>query len=126
MTFVRLEVVDIFEVEQEITIKNNYNFQYNMEKFLLESGINMILDLDKLMYLNNSALGIIAHTAMMAKKNNKELVIAGIKQPISEIFEIVKFASFTQIFATRKEAIDYFTGKTEQEVSSVFFDKKDS
>ncbi|USB31747.1 STAS domain-containing protein [Paenibacillus sp. YPG26] len=108
MTYIHPDVPGILEIEHEITIKNTDEFRERMEKFLLESGSSLILDLDKVMYLNSSALGIIAHSAMSAKQHNKELVIAGIKPPINEIFEIVKFNAFMELFATRQEALEYF------------------
>ncbi|MER2105761.1 MAG: STAS domain-containing protein [Solibacillus sp.] len=111
MTFSQLAIADTFEIEHEITIKNMVIFQKNMDKFLLQSKKFMILNLQKVKYLNNSALKIIASAAITAKKNDKELVIVGIRPPIDEIFEIVKFSNFMELFATYDEAIAYFARK---------------
>ena len=110
MIFTHLEIADIFEVEHEITMNNTEDFKENIEMFLMNSSECMILDLERALYLNNSALRIIACSAMAAKNNNKELVIVGIKPPLNEIFEIVKITNYMRIFKTRKEAIDYFKG----------------
>lgn len=111
MKFIQLEIADTFEIAYEITMKNINDFQCKMDEFLVKSRNCMILDLDKVMYLNNSALGIIAHAVMRAKQAGKELVISGVKPPISEIFDIVNFSTFTKLFLTREEAVDYFCMK---------------
>lgn len=108
MIFIQQEIADTFVVDYDITFKKINDFQYNMEKFILQSGKYMILDLTKVMYLNNSALGIIAHAALKAKRYDKELVIVGNKPPLSEIFDIVKFNIFTKLFITHAEAVKYF------------------
>lgn len=116
MTFIKEDIADIFIVDYDITFKRVNDFQYHMEKFILQSEKYLILDLMKVMYLNNSALGIIAHTSLKAKEYNKELVIAGNNAPLNEIFEIVNFNIFTQLFTTRKEAIEYFQGLERSQV----------
>lgn len=111
MLFVQKKFVDILLIEEEITIKNSDDFKENMMRFLKEGKNQLILDLDSVLYLNSSALGIIAQTAMDAKKRNKELVISGIKPPISEIFDIVKFDTFMHLFPTLEEAEYYYEHK---------------
>ncbi|MDZ5474112.1 STAS domain-containing protein [Bacillus sp. 31A1R] len=112
MLIIEMDSMDILQVNQEITIKNVEQFKVNLES-LLESTQKryLILDLEKVTYLNSSALGCIADTAMKAKKVNKELVVAGIKPPIDEIFHIVKFEFFMELFKSKEEAVEYFSSK---------------
>ena len=79
MKFIQLDKADTFEIACEITMKNTTYFQCKMDEFLMKSTKNMILDMDKVMYLNNAALGIIAQAALRARQNDKELVISGVK-----------------------------------------------
>lgn len=108
MRLIKKNLLSILQVDKEITIKNADEFKENMEVFLDEAEKFLILDLTKVSYLNSAALGIIAHAAMNAKKSNKELVIAGVNPPISEIFEIVKFSTFMELFQTVEEAEEYY------------------
>ncbi|WP_246945139.1 STAS domain-containing protein [Bacillus pinisoli] len=109
MLLINKDLVDILKIEEEITIKNNEQFKLEMSKFLSDCRQFLVLDLDEVSYLNSSALGIIADTAMKAKKEHKELVLSGIKPPIDEIFKIVKFDTFMRLFPTLKEAEEYFS-----------------
>lgn len=111
MAIIQGENAETFEVEQEITLYNTVDFQKQLEIFLRNSGKNLILDLNKAKYVNNSALSIIVKSAIDAIKENRELVIAGMQPPISEIFELVQFNKFIKLFTTREEAIDYFKSK---------------
>ncbi|WP_042357686.1 STAS domain-containing protein [Bacillus rubiinfantis] len=108
MRVIEKDQVDIFQVFQELTIKNTRDFREKMNRFLVESRKCLILDLQHVSYINSSALEIIAQAAIEARQNNQELVVAGIKPPIGEIFEIVKFAKVTRLFATLEEAVDYY------------------
>ncbi|WP_456279176.1 STAS domain-containing protein [Bacillus sp. AK128] len=108
MFLIDKDLVKVLKIEEEITIKNNEQFKLNMSKFLVESGPYMVLDLDQVKYLNSSALGIIADTAMKARKDEKELVISGVKPPINEIFKIVKFETFMSLFTNLDDAVNYF------------------
>lgn len=111
MTFIQVEIAETFEIEHEITLNNTAEFKKQLDIFLRSSGKNFILDLNKATYINNSALSIIVKSAIDAINNNKELVIAGMKHPISEIFELVQFNAFIKLFTTREEAIEYFRNK---------------
>ncbi|WP_051556328.1 STAS domain-containing protein [Alkalihalobacterium bogoriense] len=111
MIVIQKEKANIVHVKKEITIKNTEKFRQLVEGVVTDVKPYIIIDLSNVVYLNSSALGIIAHAAMNAKKNDKELVIAGIQPPISEIFEIVKFDTFMSLFQTLEEAEQYFESK---------------
>lgn len=111
MKYIQKGKVDIIEVVDEITIKNVDVFRIHMKRFLDEPSHQLIVDLEKVSYMNSSALGIIADAAMKAKKSKKELVIAGVKPPLEEIFEIVKFNSFLELFTSLQAAEEYCSQK---------------
>lgn len=111
MKVIKKALIDILVINEEITIKNNEQFRIIMGKFLNESESNLILDLSHVSYLNSSGLGVIADGAMKARKNGKELVVAGITPPIDEIFEIVKFNTFMELFPSLDLAENYFEQK---------------
>jgi anti-sigma B factor antagonist len=63
--------------------------------------------------LNSAALGVIADACLSSKRNNKELVIAGIEPTVEEIFNIVYFPTFIKIFVETEAAHGYFQGVKE-------------
>lgn len=102
-------LIDIFQVNEDITIRNVEIFQNKMKTFLTDAKQFLLLDLEHVEYLNSSALGIIAHTAMQSKQLDKKFVVAGIHPSLEEIFIIVKFSSFMRLFPTVEEGMDYLT-----------------
>lgn len=108
MVSINCTLADLFVVEREITNKNAYVFQFNMEKFLVQSKKYMILDVSKVEYLNNTAIKIIVHFAISAKKADKELVIVGNNPSLNEIFDIMKLKNLTKLFQNNEEALTYF------------------
>lgn len=111
MELTQTEICNVLEVRTEVTLKNNAHFKEKMAEMLLNNLKDSILDLSNVDYLNSSALGIIADSAIKAKQSDRELVLAGIAPPIDEIFEIVKFGTFMRLFPTREEAEQYLTTK---------------
>ncbi|MED4037428.1 MULTISPECIES: STAS domain-containing protein [Niallia] len=111
MKVIKKAHIDILEMNEDITIKNSEHFRLMMGKFLTESTSFFILDLSRVSYLNSSGLGVIADGAMKASKNGKELVVAGINPPMNEIFEIVKFNTFMELFSSLELAEGYFEQK---------------
>ncbi|MFP7471282.1 STAS domain-containing protein [Niallia taxi] len=111
MKVIKKADIDILELNEDITIKNSEQFRIMMGKFLNESAVCLILDLRHASYLNSSGLGVIADGAMKARKTGKELVVSGINPPMAEIFEIVKFNTFMELFPSMEQAELYFEQK---------------
>lgn len=105
------EHIDIFVWNEDITLNNTEQFRKAMAKFIQNPAEYLILNMEQVKYINSAGLGIIADSVMTARKQRKELVIAGIQDSLQEIFHIVKFASFIKLFATEEDAINYFYGE---------------
>jgi anti-sigma B factor antagonist len=101
-------MMDIYYWNKDITLKTADQFRAELQAFIQHEKDQLVLSLKGVEYINSSGLGVIADAVMQARKQEKELVVADIQDPISEIFEIVKFGSFIHLFATEEEAIQYF------------------
>ncbi len=113
MKMVSHDHADILCWEEDITIKNIEDFSLAMQQFIKRDKSWLILDLSSVAYLNSSVLGIIAHSVLEARRQRKELVVAGIQKTVEEIFRIVKFSSFIRLFNDREQALTFV--KTESE-----------
>ncbi|AGT30761.1 anti-sigma-factor antagonist [Geobacillus genomosp. 3] len=96
---------------EDITLNNVESFRQALEQLLTERADQLIVNMEAVSYINSAGLGMIADSVMAARARQKELVVAGVKGSLAEIFHIVKFSSFIKLFATEKEAIDYFSGE---------------
>ncbi|HJV44201.1 MAG TPA: STAS domain-containing protein [Bacillota bacterium] len=94
---------------EDVTIKNIDLFRHSLSQLIESEPSILILDLEKVNYLNSSALGMIAQTAIEARKRNKKFIICNIEETVEEIFRVVKFEKFISFFKTKAEAIDYGT-----------------
>lgn len=101
-------MMDIFYWSKDITLKTAEQFREELHAFIQQEKDQLILSLKGVEYINSSGLGVIADAVMHARKQEKELVVADIQDPISEIFEIVKFGSFIHLFVSEEEATQYF------------------
>lgn len=97
-----------FYWDEDITLKSAEAFRKGVQSFIKEDSPRLILSLRNVEYINSSGLGVIADAVMQSRKQGKELVVADIQEPISEIFHIVKFSSFIQLFDTEEEAIEFY------------------
>ncbi|WP_066059394.1 STAS domain-containing protein [Robertmurraya korlensis] len=103
------EEVITYYWNQDVTLKTADSFREELLTFIQMKNNKLILSLKEVEYINSSGLGVIADAVIQARKQGKELVVANIQDPISEIFEIVKFGSFIHFFATVEEATQYLT-----------------
>ncbi len=92
-------------------LNNVESFRQALEKLLDKQADQLIVNMEGVKYINSAGLGVIADSVMAARARQKELVIAGVEGSLAEIFHIVKFSSFIKLFATEKEAMDYFSGE---------------
>lgn len=93
---------------EDITLKNIDSFRMAMQSFIQQEESHLILNIARVSYLNSAALGIMADSVIKAKKNNKVLVIGGVQSSVEEIFQIVKFETFINIFSEYEEAVKFF------------------
>lgn len=99
---------DLLKIEEELTIQNTEAFKTAMAEFIQSPKKQLVLDLSGVNYINSSSLGTIAHSVMSARKAQKDLILCGVQASLEEIFEIVKFKSFMNLFPTIEEAKRYF------------------
>jgi len=102
------EEIITYDWNQDVTLSTADFFREELQSFIQTDNNKLILSLKGVGYINSSGLGVIADSVMQARKQGKELVVANIHEPISEIFEIVKFGSFIHLFVTEEEATQFF------------------
>ncbi len=75
-------------------------------KELSEQGINAaIIDLEKVTYLNSTALGVLISAHASFAKRDAKIILANVAKSIENIFVITKLTLVFPIFETIEEAI---------------------
>jgi anti-sigma B factor antagonist len=101
----------ILYLKEDITLKNVEYLQRTITKLINGNNEYIILNMEKVRYINSIGLEIIAKCAIIAKERKKEIVITNIGSPLKEIFQTIKLPIFTKLFDSDQEAIDYFNKK---------------
>jgi anti-sigma B factor antagonist len=98
----------IFYLKEDITLKNVEYLKRTMAKLINGNNEYIILNMEKVRYINSTGLEIIVKCAIIAKEQKKEIVITNIGSSLKEIFQTIKLPMFTKLFDSDQEAIDYF------------------
>lgn len=78
-------------------IMSNLSIEYNSK--------TVVLNLEKIVYMNSVGLGIIIDTYKNFKENNGKLVLCSLLPEIENLFEITKLNKFIGIFSSELEAV---------------------
>ncbi|BAU29918.1 anti-sigma B factor antagonist [Aneurinibacillus soli] len=109
MMMIQAGDVAILHWEQDVRIDTVDGFKQAVWELREQAQKQLILDLQGVQYLNSLSLGIISETVVSARRQEKEMVVAGISETVAEIFTIVKFHKFIRLFKQREEALAYFS-----------------
>jgi anti-anti-sigma factor len=76
---------------------------------LVESGkYNLLLDLEKLTYINSTGLGLLMATFRQVRQHGGDLVIAKMSDKITNIFNLLGFSRLISTYPTEDEALQKF------------------
>ncbi|WCN37543.1 STAS domain-containing protein [Aneurinibacillus uraniidurans] len=101
--------VAILHWQQDVRVDTVDAFKQAVWELKEQEQKQLILDLHGVQYLNSLSLGIISEAVVGARRQGKEIVVAGIGETVAEIFKIVKFHKFIRLFKQREEAFTYFS-----------------
>ena len=76
---------------------------------LVESGkYHLLLDLEKLTYINSTGLGLLMATFRQVRQHSGDLVIAKMSDKITNIFNLLGFSRLISTYPTEEEALEKF------------------
>lgn len=85
------------EFEEELTRLTDREKQYNL-----------LLDLEKLTYINSTGLGLLMATFRQVRQHGGDLVIAKMSDKITNIFNLLGFSRLIHTFPSEQEALAKF------------------
>ena len=87
------------EFEEELTRLTDKEKQYHL-----------LLDLEKLTYINSTGLGLLMATFRQVRQHGGDLVIAKMSDKITNIFNLLGFSRLIRTFPTEEDALGQFAG----------------
>ena len=85
------------EFEEELTRLTDKEKQYNL-----------LLDLEKLTYINSTGLGLLMATFRQVRQHGGDLVIAKMSDKITNIFNLLGFSRLIHTYPSEQEALAKF------------------
>ena len=88
---------------------NAREFHDNLYKEIIASGNLVVLDLEKLSYINSAGLRSILLVAKTLQGRNTKLVLCSLSDSLKEILKIAGFDKIIEVFESRSDAIAAMT-----------------
>jgi anti-sigma B factor antagonist len=98
----------ILDVNGEIDLYNAPEIKDTINKLIEEKKYNVVINLDKVSYIDSSGIGALISSLSNLKKYQGGLKICNVSGSVRKVFELTKLTSFFEIYDSEQEAIDAF------------------
>ncbi|MBN1533706.1 MAG: STAS domain-containing protein [Spirochaetes bacterium] len=102
------ERYSLFRVEGSLSIENLVPLESALKEEV-DAKRNIILDLSGVSFIDSSSIQFLIHYHANLQKSDRQLVIAGVKDEIAELFSITEIDKKIVNFETLQEAVDFTT-----------------
>ena len=89
---------------------NAREFHDNLYKEIIAAGNLVVLDIEKLSYINSAGLRSILLAAKTLRGENTRFVLCSLSDSVKEIFKTAGFDKIIEVFESRSDAIAAITG----------------
>lgn len=100
--------VVIFDINGEIDLYNSSNIKDKLRDYLEKSYKKVIINLDRVTYIDSSGIGSLISSQSTLKKINGALRIINIHDSVKRVFELTKLTSFFKIYEDEESAMNSF------------------
>lgn len=105
--------VQVLRLEGYVDAHTFTDFEEELTKLVEAGNYNLLLDLEKLTYINSTGLGLLMATFRQVRQHSGDLVIAKMSDKITNIFNLLGFSRLIHTYATEDEAMSKFEPKAE-------------
>ena len=100
--------VYILDLEGEIHLYNVQEFKNKVQELMDASNYNILINLEKVTYIDSSGIGALISTLSKLKKYHGSLKLVHVYASIKRVFELTKLTSFFEIYENEEDAIAKF------------------
>jgi anti-anti-sigma factor len=105
--------VQILRLEGYVDAHTFTEFEEELTKLVEGGQYNLLLDLEKLTYINSTGLGLLMATFRQVRQHSGDLVIAKMSDKITNIFNLLGFSRLISTYPTEQEALQKFNAAGE-------------
>lgn len=92
----------------EIDLYNAPEIKDIINKLIEERKYNVVIDLEKVSYIDSSGIGALISSLSNLKKYQGGLKIINVYASVKKVFELTKLTSFFEIYDSENEALESF------------------
>lgn len=98
--------VHLVELEGRLDALNNAKAESFFNKLSDDADLNILVDCEKLDFINSSGLRILIMSLKKLKKSDKLLILCNLQKNIEEVFQFSGFDNLFKIFGSKEEALN--------------------
>jgi len=100
--------VIVLDISGEIDLYNAPEIKDIINKLIEEQKFNVIINLEKVSYIDSSGIGALISSLSILKKYQGGLKISNVYASVRKVFELTKLTSFFEIFDNEDDALNSF------------------
>lgn len=100
--------VHILRLEGYVDAHTFTDFEEELTRLVEGGNYNLLLDLERLTYINSTGLGLLMATFRQVRQHGGDLVIARMSDKITNIFNLLGFSRLIHTFGTEQDALQKF------------------
>ncbi len=98
----------ILDINGEIDLYNAPEIKENIKGHMESGKVNIIINLDKVSYIDSSGIGVLISSLSNLKKAGGALKIINVYASVRKVFELTKLTSFFDIYDNENDAVASF------------------
>ncbi|HON79099.1 MAG TPA: STAS domain-containing protein [Spirochaetota bacterium] len=98
----------LLDITGEIDLYNAPEIKDIINKLIEEQKYNVIINLEKVSYIDSSGIGALISSLSNLKKYQGGLKIINVYASVRKVFELTKLTSFFEIFDSEEDALSSF------------------
>lgn len=99
--------IKIIRMVGQVRISTQNDFKDILDDLIKErKGRTAIINMDGVIYMNSTGLGIVIDTYKRFKENNGRLILCNLLPEILNLFEITRLNKFIEIYNSESEALN--------------------
>jgi len=103
--------VHVVRLEGYVDAHTFTDFEEELTRLVEAGQYNLLLDLERLTYINSTGLGLLMATFRQVRQQQGDLVIAKMSDKITNIFNLLGFSRLIHTYSTEEEALNHFANK---------------
>ncbi len=100
--------VVVLDISGEIDLYNAPEIKDIINKLIEEKRYNVIINLEKVSYIDSSGIGALISSLSNLKKYQGGLKIINVYASVRKVFELTKLTSFFEIYDSEEDALETF------------------